>query len=93
MEVTFPRALPTLPGELYQACIPAEWGVEGETQEGREKGQAGSCYGHVCISKTRRKDEKKRITVDIFSLLKDACVTLPCIVTFSDQCIHAPRKS
>lgn len=51
-----------------------------------EKGETGSCFGHVCISKTRSEDDK-RITVDIFSLLKDTCVMLPRIVTFTDQCM------
>lgn len=58
----------------------------------RAKGEAGSCYGHVCISKTRSEDDKG-ITVDIFSLLKDTCVMLPCIVRFADHRIHMPRKS
>lgn len=60
-----------------------------------EKGKAGSCYWHVCISNNtdKKKNKKKRITVDVFSLLKDTCVMLHCIVGFSDQCIHTPWKS
>ena len=61
------------------------WWLEGWRGGAGKKGEAGSCSRHVCISKTRREDDK-RITVGIFSLLKDTCVMLPHIVTFTDQC-------
>lgn len=60
--------------ELHQAGVQAEYG------------ESGSCFGHVCNWKTRREDNK-RITVEIFTLLKDAHVMLPRIVTSSDQCL------
>lgn len=89
MEVTFPRALPTLPGRALSGLYT---GGVGRWKGGGGRRKTSSCYGHVCISKIRREDDK-RITVDIFSLWKDTCVMLPCIVTFADQRIHMPRKS
>lgn len=60
--------------ELYQARVQAEYG------------ESGSCFGHVCNWETRREDDK-RITVKIFTPLKDACVMLPHVVTSTDQCL------
>lgn len=84
MQVTFPHAVLGLPGWALSALYTG--------REVVEKGKAGSCYWHVCISNNTDK-KKKRITVDVFSLLKDTCVMLHCIVGFSDQCIHTPWKS
>lgn len=81
----FPVLYPCRLVELYQACVPAERGAGAGGMQW-EKGETGSCFGHVCISKTRSEDDK-RITVDIFSPLKDTCVMLPRIVTFTDQCM------
>lgn len=45
-----------------------------------EKPKTWSCYGHVCVSKTRREDDK-RITVDIFSVEGYMCdVALHCYI-------------
>lgn len=76
----FPVLYPHCLVELYQACVLGERRVEWEKAETR------SCFRHVCISITRREDDK-RITECIFLLLKDTCVMFPRTGTSTDQCM------
>lgn len=54
-EVTFPRALPMLPGRALSGLYTSRvGGGSGESAGERVKAEAGYCYRHVCISKTSR---------------------------------------
>lgn len=59
-DLSFPVLYLRCPVELHQACVPTGCGaVEGERvgSAERERAEAGSCYGHVSISKTSREND------------------------------------
>lgn len=83
MVVTFRHALSSQPGQALSGFC-SVWPESRGGGTGEE--EVGSCFWHVCISKTRGEDDK-RITVDVFSLLNDTHVMLPHIVAFTDQSV------
>lgn len=79
----FATLSPHSPVRHCQACVVFDQRVGGG---GMGEEEVGSCFWHVCISKTRGEGDK-RITVDVFSLLNDTHVMLPHIVAFTDQSV------